>query len=122
MSNNNKENKTPAPEQQVVEEKVVAEEKKVEAPKVDSTEEKIKKEIAELEKQYIISRSVVEQADISARIGKLKKDLKEDKSARPVVDVYQKDVPVRLDHTVEKDKTRVPYQPVGDGKTFITTL
>ena len=130
MSNkDNRENKAPAPEQVayeakdvVLNEEVKKEEKKVEAPKVNPREAEIKKEIEELEKQYVISRNVVEQADITAKIGKLRKELKDLKNDKPITDVYQKDVPVVLDHVTEKDTTRVPYQPQGDGKTFVTTL
>lgn len=95
---------------------------KVEEKKVLSRADEINVELTELSKKYLKSRSVLEQADLTSKMGALRKELKEHENAKPVVDVYQKEVPVRADHVEEKDKTRVPYEPQGDGKTFITTL
>ena len=84
-------------------------------------QEEIEATIKVLETKYNKSRSTVEKAVLTDNIKKLNQELRDIKNQKEVTDVFQKDVPVRVDHKDSENK-RVAFEFQDDKKTFITTL
>ena len=84
-------------------------------------QEEIEANIKALETKYNKSRSTVEKAVLADNIKKLNQELRDIKNQKEVTDVFQKDVPVRIDHKDSENK-RVAFEFQDDKKTFITSL
>jgi hypothetical protein len=84
-------------------------------------QEEIEATIKVLETKYNKSRSTVEKTVLTDNIKKLNQELRDIKNQKEVTDVFQKDVPVRVDHKDSENK-RVAFEFQDDKKTFITTL
>lgn len=84
-------------------------------------QEEIEATIKVLETKYTKSRSTVEKTVLTDNIKKLNQELRDIKNQKEVTDVFQKDVPVRVDHKDSESK-RVGFEFQDDKKTFITTL
>lgn len=84
-------------------------------------QEEIEATIKVLETKYNKSRNTVEKTVLTDNIKKLNQELRDIKNQKEVTDVFQKDVPVRVDHKDSENK-RVAFEFQDDKKTFITTL